>query len=939
MTNKRKSSAKSVTAPLAYNPGKGRPKEHLAYLNYQEMQALKRLNGNNQERGPRGLPSFPPADATSGSYNSGYGSGGSKPSSGGPRSGVSGSVSPSSGSPRGSNPPSGGGGSNSGSRPSGGMMGGTGSGGSSRTSPSVGSGNKGNVGGMRSGPGSTGGYKTPGAGGSNADRAAINAANKANTLSAQKAPAFKADTGRTVNVGPMGTPVNVNAPPGGKIKGAIQGVKAAQTVSRGVAVPTATVQSPMATQGTSFASPLDARIENFQRINDARIRAGALGPEGVPSVSQITAENASRLNAAKMAQQYSQYRSPPRGYPAAPQGVYGPRAGVGTGYLGTADMPGMITTGMTSPYSGTIKPRFNAAQTLMAYEAEKRVPGKIQDRVPPTERFRPSPTTPSGRIATPGLISYPNLDRPMTNEEAIKQYSSFRNPTAVPVSRPRTISVPSPEQSLYTGAGQFTAPTGKKQFYDRINVLPSPEQSLYIGKPGKTRGIGDVQLPQSQYSGYGAEGYSNLSGIPTPESSGLLPTQYPDYRPPSRSSYPNYGPPSMSFAPSQEGVPEEAIPGFGIDPDNIPRGLVPGANEVEQPTNITGPWLGQSAIRPNPPVYKEGKLFTDPVLDRIAPEEPAPSIDEPPRFMRDVDAPPYAGTQGIASLQPQSPSKITPGMSRVTNIFAANPRTISEDLRKQITEGYESFRPKEDSYGLVGEEAADAAKKAGFPRNVYTNEDFLGNPDQLGLTREEVAVPLSPDDMAKVVNRSRALRYDDVKPYLTGPEKVRAKVSDVVERIVTFGAPAKLAVGTAKKLMSIESPEKFLSRPSYEQQALYEYAREANTRYRPGADGVPQVGEPGDSGTVGGGSKFGRDGLGGSDRGNSGIASLGPKPKGDETTTPTPDTPSTSPGRRPDIYYMWDLGINIPSPSDPNYNQYQTYLAERLAAQRAMGYV
>jgi hypothetical protein len=71
---------------------------------------------------------------------------------------------------------------------------------------------------------------------------------------------------------------------------------------------------------------------------------------------------------------------------------------------------------------------------------------------------------------------------------------------------------------------------------------------------------------------------------------------------------------------------------------------------------------------------------------------------------------------------------------------------------------------------------------------------------------------------------------------------------------------------------------------------------------------------------------------------NSGIASLGTRPRGDETTTPTPDTPSTTPGRRPDIYYMWDLGINIPSPSDPNYNQYQTYLAERLAAQRAMGY-
>lgn len=61
---------KKVTAPLSYDPGKGRPKEHLAYLNWQEMQQLQRLNGGNMERGPRGLPSFPPADAKGSSSRS-----------------------------------------------------------------------------------------------------------------------------------------------------------------------------------------------------------------------------------------------------------------------------------------------------------------------------------------------------------------------------------------------------------------------------------------------------------------------------------------------------------------------------------------------------------------------------------------------------------------------------------------------------------------------------------------------------------------------------------------------------------------------------------------------------------------------------------------------------------------------------------------------------
>jgi hypothetical protein len=159
----------------------------------------------------------------------------------------------------------------------------------------------------------------------------------------------------------------------------------------------------------------------------------------------------------------------------------------------------------------------------------------------------------------------------------------------------------------------------------------------------------------------------------------------------------------------------------------------------------------------------------------------------------------------------------------------------------------------------------------------------------------------------------------------------------VVERIVTFGAPAKAATATAKKLMSIESPEDFLSRPSYEQRALYDYAREANTKYRPGESGVPQADGSGVGGGVRGGKRLGGYDVGGDDKDRRGIASLKDKKEGDETTTPEPDTPSATPGRRPDIYYMWDLGVNIPSPGDPNYTQYQTYLAERLAAQRAMG--
>lgn len=50
--------AKKIEAPKTYDPGKGRPREHLAYLNEREMAYLRALNKGSVSRGPKGLPSF-----------------------------------------------------------------------------------------------------------------------------------------------------------------------------------------------------------------------------------------------------------------------------------------------------------------------------------------------------------------------------------------------------------------------------------------------------------------------------------------------------------------------------------------------------------------------------------------------------------------------------------------------------------------------------------------------------------------------------------------------------------------------------------------------------------------------------------------------------------------------------------------------------------------
>lgn len=225
--------AKKITAPHSYDPGKGRPKEYLAYLNQREMDYLRSINGNNMERGPRGLPSFPPEDAVGSSSKAGSrGPGGpSGPNSGPSRSTTSGGGGKGPGGPSGPNSSpsrSTGGGGNLGG-------GGKGPGGPSgpNSSPSR-SGGPSTSGGGNKGPGGPSGpnsspsrsisspmggqgpsFSSPkSAGGYNADRANLQRAQEKYTRSAiQNTPAARKDLAvggiKTLSVGPMGTPVNV----------------------------------------------------------------------------------------------------------------------------------------------------------------------------------------------------------------------------------------------------------------------------------------------------------------------------------------------------------------------------------------------------------------------------------------------------------------------------------------------------------------------------------------------------------------------------------------------------------------------------------------------------------------------------------------------------------------------------------------------------------
>ena len=203
---------KKIKAPKTYDPGKGRPREHLAYLNENEMAYLRSINGNNMERGPKGLPSFPPADAAGSSSkasSSGQRGAGSNYGAGSGRPGTSSSANAGvgAGGQRGA-------GSNTGpgsGRPGGGFSGGTATG---------------------------GGYKGPSSpmGGQGTsfsrDSAVQQAAQVKDAVNAvRNSPSFRGDASfggiKSLNVGPMGTKVSIGAPQRGGISGAIQSVQSA----------------------------------------------------------------------------------------------------------------------------------------------------------------------------------------------------------------------------------------------------------------------------------------------------------------------------------------------------------------------------------------------------------------------------------------------------------------------------------------------------------------------------------------------------------------------------------------------------------------------------------------------------------------------------------------------------------------------------------------
>lgn len=291
--------AKKITAPKTYDPGKGRPKEHLAYLNQREMDYLRSINGNNMERGPRGLPSFPPDDAigsssrsTSSGNKTGVGGGGG---GGGGSTGSRGSSTGSVGSRSGSEAP--------------GNLGGGGKGGASPSGPAAGAGGQRGAG-SNYGPGSARpGTPSSPMGGQNPSFSSPSAASNYNRDQvAQQRAAIKDAVGvvrsnsalksdlqvggiRSLSVGPIGTTVSVPKALTSAVSGAVNPAKTGIAQSLKYSSPIGPAYGP---DQIAEMNRLEQEFRDFEKYGNpptptgSPAMAGAFptvgAPSGIPSI-------------------------------------------------------------------------------------------------------------------------------------------------------------------------------------------------------------------------------------------------------------------------------------------------------------------------------------------------------------------------------------------------------------------------------------------------------------------------------------------------------------------------------------------------------------------------------------------------------------------------------------------------------------------------------
>lgn len=1028
MKNKSKSSSGSVKAPLTYDPGKGRPKEYLAYLNYQEMQALKRLNGNNMERGPRGLPSFPPADAI----------GSSSRASSTKKSGPSSSLNaPARTAPSASRTTTRG--------PAASMA-------AARQGSSI---SKGNVGTARQGsPVSKnpagGGARDSGRATANTDRAFKQAAEQKRTSKALSNPALKQDAGRSA-IGGISKDKSVGLADGSRIRGAIQGVKdlgiaGVPGVSR-IGVPTATIKTPTARQFPSLPAGAPGGMSMYQPGKTSTETGAAIGnyvksyemaklvKEAYPNIKESVDKVASMYNTLSVAMPGEAYvtkygeegirdlsrvatnmlarnlktdqvlssmdtlglrpgtekfrlgeKAGGEGMGVVPTGSDYQSAAIsemGKGIRGIGVSPAALDATnfwaagtpaprgpagdvppVGKPVRGTqfgvdpiareavIRRNVAARDVLNPYVDPFRAAGAektIAERTSPAIIITPASATPE-RTAVPGLIQYTRLDRPMA--------PTAGRSAVIPTSRKPITDRIAPEypriSSDPTMAGKDLTPRGK-QIYDRIisesGDLPigiDARQTLGVG----VSGTGQISIP---FSGVDASG--SIAGS-AGYSQDVIRDVYAGSVAPSKFRSATEAAASLPIAARTPSIPSMSGATSGISL------LSPGVSLPSPPT-----MRGATSIASRFPV---AAVTPSPSTMRSATDVASgfPAVNVVPSAQQSL----YRGALPMGmSFTPGLPTQEKNlGVETLVDAnIARNPYDVQRSAEAQTPESLVGSRQIkidgigtlsiEDALKTVPENKREAVRQelalayeAGITNFSKQNFDSMvkgaeydPNFDYSGLeaASEPDSTAVTPDgylDPSEALPRNVSPEAQEV---MRRQEKLDKTGVNVMKRAgpagyLVLGADAGFKLFTGQGIAgNTAALKRQYMQSSPEQQAALERRYPNLTRFAKDVGLKPQLPM---SNYTNWAEKSGLRGTPSREGGGpGGIASLGGGFRDDDQTgvSPTPDTPSTPSGRRPDIYYMWDLSVNIPSPSDPNYTQYQTYLAERLAAQQAMGFV
>ena len=871
-----KTSKKKITAPVAYKPTKGRPREYLAYLNQREMDFLRSINGDNMERGPRGLPSFPPDDAIgSSSVSSGTKTGTKSSGPGGP-----------------SGPNSGPSKSTSGTAPGGGGGGGGGSTGTRGSSTgTVGSGSGYNA------PGNTGGGSQLGGG------------NKGSTaskdLGVAGVPGGVSKTGGSLaQKGPSAT--------GGGGKGPSTSLSAPARTAPSAA------KSPMSGQGGSFKTPDQATSYNKDQIDrqKTQINDAKQGLNNTPAAGRDLASGGIKtINVGPMQTpvnvQSIAKLSPMQRDPNLADSI------ISAG----STIAGSIADAARWTAEGVYK---GVGALTGAQPTKGDVFSGAYDRVPAEPGDSYSAPKYGKELGPEGWEDRVPQESPPVSQASInamkEQYSMYNNPAArvasstptgtgtsisdqfpgykysQPIGPPREGSL---SQSDIAARNQRlnelqNAPDEAFQGYENYDPLDSYETRVPVATRPTASTVGTT-LPNDPRLSYAATG-----GIPLWDS---VSAPFADASVP-KAEFTGFGPDfpsSGSFSYKEIGPVTPANPNVDLSylPTRVPGPGVERARTIDM-AGIDEPSmpLGETAYRP----------YDIKIPGRPGPGETFRSIETVPE---DYEVPVRRTAADMSGEMMLRPSMYRDPLAD---------EKILDALRNAKPLNIEAPLPTNYSGSIPG---AGLSRRA--PETSYTPGDYAAyraGTDAItddGITRDENGQPIGEETPTEAAVDS---------PYISPVQQMPAyPEKSAVQKFIAENVPyAKYAVKGATFL----GKKEFENLSPREQTDLMEKWAKQNYAYiRGGA-------VPGGVSTSGPGGGITDIGTGGKNEYRPPDTYIRPRVPQATVATTGSGTPVES-GERPAIYYSWDVGVNIPSPNDPDYTLYLRYLQERAAAQAALG--